>query len=219
MEQPVRTGRLARAALMESQDTEITLGSGRLLGLFFGLALLCGVFFAMGFTLGRNTGTPAPIITPATTTPVAASPTIKPAAAKSGAAPCPDGQTCDKSSSDELSFIKSDTKPAAPAQSDQAEEVAPDPVPAAPAPAAKPAPEMKAPSSGAGFVVQIAAVSKKDDADALLGALRKKNYPVFISSDANDHLYHVQVGPYTDRKDANTMKDKLAGDGYNAIVK
>jgi cell division septation protein DedD len=78
---------------------------------------------------------------------------------------------------------------------------------------------MKNLPSNAGFVVQIAAVTKKDDAEALVGALRKKNYPVFISADANDHLYHVQVGPYTDRKDATTVKDKLSGDGYNAIVK
>lgn len=207
---------------MESQDTEITLGSGRLLGLFFGLAILCAVFFGMGFTLGRNTAAPAPIVQPAVTPAAAPSVSIKPAAAKSGAAPaaCADGQNCDKSSSDELSFIKSDAKPqpaeSAPAES--AQEPAPEPVPAAAA--AKPAPEMKnPPSSSAGFVVQIAAVTKKDDAEALVGALRKKNYPVFISADANDHLYHVQVGPYTDRKDASTIKDKLSGDGYNAIVK
>lgn len=209
---------------MESQDTEITLGTGRLLGLFFALAILCAVFFGMGFTLGRNTGGPAPIVTPAVTPTAQPSTAIKPAAAKSGAAPaasCPDGQTCDKSGTDELAFIKADDKaqPAAPAAQAEADpEPAPAVTPAATAPS-KPAPEMKAPASGSAFVVQIAAVSKKDDADALVGALRKKNYPVFIAADANDHLYHVQVGPFTDRKDAQTIKDKLSGDGYNAIVK
>lgn len=206
---------------MENQDTEITLGTGRLLGLFLGLAILCAVFFGMGFTLGRNTAQPAPIVTPTAATPVT-SPTasLKPAAAKNGAPPCPDGQTCDKSSSDELAFIKTDAKAQAPAEAAPADtEPAPEPIPAATPAASKPAPEMKAPTSAAGFVVQIAAVSKKEDAQALVGALRKKNYPVFISADANDHLYHVQVGPYTDRQDAASMKDRLAGDGYNAIVK
>jgi len=209
---------------MESQDTEITLGTGRLLGLFFALAVLCAVFFGMGFTLGRNTGGPAPIITPAVS-PSTQSPTaIKPAAAKAGAAPCADGQNCDKSGTDELAFIKSNDKSqaAAPATAEQTE-VEPEPAPVATpttTAATKPAPEMKAPASTASsFVVQIAAVSKKDDADALVGALRKKNYPVFVASDANDHLYHVQVGPFTDRKDAQGVKDKLSGDGYNAIVK
>ena len=209
---------------MESQDTEITLGTGRLLGLFFALAVLCAVFFGMGFTLGRNTGGPAPIITPAVS-PATQSPTaIKPAAAKSGgaaAAPCPEGQTCEKAGTDELAFIKTDDKaqPATAAQTEVEQEPAPVATPAATA-ASKPAPEMKAPTASfSSFVVQIAAVSKKDDADALVGALRKKNYPVFVASDANDHLYHVQVGPFTDRKDAQGIKDKLSGDGYNAIVK
>jgi cell division septation protein DedD len=207
---------------MEHQDTEITLGTGRLLGFFFGLAILCAVFFGMGFTLGRNTGRPEPTIQPAAAPVTTTAPAIKPAAARNGQtpAPCAEGQTCEKSTSDELAFVKSEAKPQPAAQPDTAE-TAPEPPPT-PAPArtaSKPAPEMVgAPSSGA-FVVQIAAVSKKDDAEALVGALRKKNYPVFISADANDHLYHIQVGPYTDRKDANTIKDKLAGDGYNAIVK
>src|ERR1700692_4240931 len=37
-----------------SQDTEITLGTAKLLGLFFGLVMVCAVFFALGYTLGRK---------------------------------------------------------------------------------------------------------------------------------------------------------------------
>src|SRR5712671_4669243 len=37
-----------------SQDTEITLGTAKLLGLFFGLVMVCAVFFALGYTLGRR---------------------------------------------------------------------------------------------------------------------------------------------------------------------
>src|ERR1700687_4203314 len=37
-----------------SQDTEITLGTGKMLALFFGLVALCAVFFGMGFSLGRS---------------------------------------------------------------------------------------------------------------------------------------------------------------------
>jgi cell division septation protein DedD len=68
--------------------------------------------------------------------------------------------------------------------------------------------------------VQVAAVTKQEDAQALVAALRKKNYPVFVSSNSTaDNLYHVQVGPFAELKDAESMKSKLAGDGYNAIVK
>ena len=211
---------------MEPQDTEITVGTGKMLGFFFGLAVLCAIFFGMGFTLGRNTAKPDPNVQPAAAPITLTSPALKPAAAKAGpsASACADGQNCDKSTSDELSFAKpnANAQPAAPeaASAESTPDPAPEPAPMKTAASAtKPAPEMKAPATPSAFVVQIAAVTKKDDADALVGALKKKNYPVFISADANDHLYHVQVGPYTDRQDANTMKDKLAGDGYNAIVK
>ena len=35
-------------------DAEITLGTGKLLGIFFGLAAICAVFFTMGYMLGRS---------------------------------------------------------------------------------------------------------------------------------------------------------------------
>ena len=37
-----------------SEDTEITLGTGKMLFLFFALVALCAVFFGMGFKVGRN---------------------------------------------------------------------------------------------------------------------------------------------------------------------
>lgn len=68
-------------------------------------------------------------------------------------------------------------------------------------------------------MVQVAAVSKQEDAEILKAALQKKQYPVFIANSAGDPLFHVQVGPFTDRKDAEAMKTRLAADGYGAIVK
>src|SRR5262245_6949079 len=40
--------------MAETQDTEITLGTGKLLGIFFVLVAICGVFFTMGYLLGRS---------------------------------------------------------------------------------------------------------------------------------------------------------------------
>jgi len=74
-------------------------------------------------------------------------------------------------------------------------------------------------SGASGYTVQVAAVSKQEDADALVDALKKKSYPVFIANAATDKLFHVQVGPFGDIKDAEAMKSKLMGDGYNPIVK
>ena len=68
-------------------------------------------------------------------------------------------------------------------------------------------------------MVQVAAVSKQEDAEALVHALRRKSYPVVTTSGPSDKLYHVQVGPFADLKDAEATRAKLIGDGYNPIVK
>ena len=41
---------------MAAEDTEITLGVGKLLGLFFLLAAICGIFFSIGYSLGKSSG-------------------------------------------------------------------------------------------------------------------------------------------------------------------
>ena len=69
------------------------------------------------------------------------------------------------------------------------------------------------------FTVQVAAVRHQEDAEALLSALRKKQYPVFLTSANSDSLFHVQIGPFPNQKEADGMRARLAGDGYNAIVK
>ena len=34
-----------------------------------------------------------------------------------------------------------------------------------------------------------------------------------------DGFYHVQVGPFAERSQAELIKDRLQADGYNAILK
>jgi cell division septation protein DedD len=111
-----------------------------------------------------------------------------------------------------MSFYKSVEQKDAPTQLDK------------PSESKNAAPEMKgAPlgnsSPGTGFMVQVAAVSKKEDADLLKSALQGKQYPVVITSLPNDRLFHVQVGPFADMKEAEAMKAKLTNDGYTPILK
>ena len=71
-----------------------------------------------------------------------------------------------------------------------------------------------------GYFVQVAAVSKQDDAEALVDALKKKQYPAFVASNSTtDKLFRVQVGPFADIKDAEAMRSRLINDGYNPILK
>lgn len=67
-------------------------------------------------------------------------------------------------------------------------------------------------------MVQIAAVSHAEDANVLMGALRKRGYAVVARRDFGDNLIHVQVGPFANRSDAIAMSQKLLSDGYNAQV-
>jgi cell division septation protein DedD len=117
--------------------------------------------------------------------------------------------------------------PSAPAATDTSTPAKAPDQPAAQQPAANASQNPSTPSPAANtsdgapgsFMVQVAAVSKQEDADILVSSLQKKQYPVFIASSPGDPLFHVQVGPFSDKKDADAMKTRLAGDGYNAIVK
>jgi cell division septation protein DedD len=68
------------------------------------------------------------------------------------------------------------------------------------------------------LMIQIAAISHQEDADVLVGALRQRGYSATVSRDAADSQFHVRVGPFTSRTLANEMRQKLNGDGYNAVV-
>jgi DedD protein len=194
-----------------SEDTEITLGTGKMLALFFGLVALCAVFFSMGFSLGRTSGlkpSAAEVASPAVTTAGNARPSaVKPTA------PAAD-----------MTFYKAVSDKNADSQLTAKNEAAPAPAndaaatPAAPSATPPPAdPTVALPTNG--YYVQVAAVSKQEDADSLVDALKKKQYPAFSANAQPDKLFHVQVGPYADIKDAEAMRGKLVSDGYNPILK
>lgn len=187
-----------------SQDTEITLGTGKMLALFFGLVALCAVFFGTGFSLGRSSVKPmnADMATPAAN----ANAAVRPSAVKPASAPA------------NLTFYKAVEQKDSDTSSTPTETVAK--TADTPAPEAKPvaADPVAAPSTN-GYFVQVAAVSKQEDAQALVDALKKKQYPAFTAGGAADKLFHVQVGPFSDIKDAEGMRAKLVSDGYNPILK
>ena len=191
-----------------AQETEITLGIGKLLLLFFGLVALCAVFFALGYNLGRSAASPAS----AESTPAAAD-TAK-QTNRSGAA--------SGAKATDLTFYKTveqnDSYPQlSPAQgSATASNGAGD----TSAQSTASAPDTTTLPSANSYYVQVAAVSKQEDAEALVEALRRKQYPAFTASGSSaDRLFHVQVGPYNDIKEAEIMRAKLINDGYNPILK
>lgn len=213
---------------------ELTLSTGSVLGIFFGLVLLCALFFAFGYNVGHRSAPPAVATsdtsgtsdTPSTSAnfsafkPAAGSPAgHSPAATPPASAPA---SAADESDNTDDSAPVTKTPTHAAVTTTAAEPTAaPKLVPTSePAPISHPAPLPSAPSVATGtFVVQIAAVSHQEDAGLLVGALQRKGYTVAARSEPQDKLIHIQVGPFSTRKDADAMRQRLLADGYNAIVK
>jgi DedD protein len=74
-------------------------------------------------------------------------------------------------------------------------------------------------SAAGGFNLQVAALTKESDAMALANTLRKKNFPTFVQSPQGDKYYHVLVGPYADQKAVDNARKGLEVAGFKAIVK
>jgi DedD protein len=233
---------------MASEDTEITLGMGRLLGLFFLLVALCGVFFSIGYSLGKSNAReqalndqPTSVLAASPPATAAASPSEeKPSAAVAAKPDAEPPAQAAANAQNNLTFYKAvqqNSVNVPPAANGNAPAVTPKaqttetaavnaPPPGTPASEAagraSPPVSHSSPVTGPGtIVVQIAALSREDDAVALAGALRKKNYNVIVVNNpaTNDKFYHVQVGPFANMQEADAMKAKLIAEGYNPIVK
>jgi DedD protein len=69
------------------------------------------------------------------------------------------------------------------------------------------------------YNLQVAALRKEADAHAVASSLLKKKFPAFVVSPTSDKYFHVQVGPYSDSKSAEAAKKGLESAGFKAIVK
>jgi len=190
-----------------SSDTEITLGTGKMLLLFFGLVALCAVFFGMGFSLGKSSVKTQ--IAPGGGGEQTSENAARPSASKN-----PSAASASDPALKPVSQKPAEAAPAASAAS-SATEAAASPAPTS----ASGTSDSPAPPTLNGYFVQVAAVSKQEDAEALVDALKKKQYAAFSTNSATDKLFRVQVGPFGDIKEAEATRAKLVSDGYNPILK
>jgi hypothetical protein len=184
----------------EDGEFELILGNRQLLSVFFIVVILLGVFFTMGYIVGRNSGTVTAEVTPI--------PSVegRPAAVEAPArAPDP-----------------------APVPSPPAETAPQQPAPATPAADREPEPAKPEPTrtvSGSHPVagqtyLQLAATSEHE-ADILVDVLRKKNFRAMAAEiDEKPGTFRVLVGPVTDTT-ANKMRADLQGAGFpgNAAIR
>jgi DedD protein len=212
----------------DEQDREISLGTTTILGIFFALALLCAVFFGFGYSLGRRSAQP----------PVSAA-EVMTGPGNNGSRPTlgsTANQMAGKQSAGTAQTAIVPIDP--PAVAVQESQLVPEPAPAkavvstprpnvAAEPSTNTAPTppavvpAAAPASSPGSpVVQVAAMSHQEDADVVAVDLKRRGYTVAIRREPQDKLFHVQIGPFATKKEADAMRLRLQADGYNnAIVK
>jgi DedD protein len=220
------------------REKEVTLGSVTLLLIFFGLVLLCGLCFGLGYATGHR-GTQGPVATlstasqsanqlpnqvQATATADDGQPKPSADAQASGAGTQPDGPPTQPLDADAIAAGGGAPSSAAAAVNTSSAGT-PQVKPAfGSAPTSTQAGSSVGPALGFGsapvgsLMVQIAAVSQQTDADVLMGALRKHGYAVGAQREPLDGLIHVRIGPFKTRDEAEKWRIKLLNDGYNAVV-
>jgi hypothetical protein len=217
------------------------LESRHLVGLFLGVVLLCGVFFTLGYVMGRtqyggSVHAESPARMPVGASTVGASTPIAPPAntAADSAKPAPAASVPNEW--DFYSKKNDDQDKLAPSKQVAANHPAAAAPPDSSEPAATLTPvereqagltHVKAPAPAPAFrptknsiVLQVAALRHQSDALTMADLLQKKRFPAFVVAPASgDPLYHVQVGPYTDERTADAARAALDHDGFKAILK
>ncbi len=70
-----------------------------------------------------------------------------------------------------------------------------------------------------GFVLQVAALRRERNADDLSSSLKKKGFPVIVSTGPTDALYRVVVGPYPDVSSAIRVRNQLKAQDVDGFVR
>jgi cell division septation protein DedD len=67
------------------------------------------------------------------------------------------------------------------------------------------------------YVIQVAALLRQDDAVSIANGLQRKHFAVYVQTPQKDKYYRVQVGPFKDQKSADAAKKGLEGEGFKAF--
>jgi cell division septation protein DedD len=185
-------------------EKELVLGNKQLISLFFVVVALCGVFFAMGYMIGRpkpatvNLDANAPAR--AATSPAPRSQESEPPRETAGEEPQTPGLTPDDSPS----------APAAAANPVTSQTQAAHDIPAVPA--------ASSPDTSGAIWLQVTAL-RRADADNLVKTLKEQSFPAVLAESSKPDLFRVLVGPYHQTADVADAKTRLKSLGFaNAFV-
>ena len=189
-------------------ELELVLGNKQLLSVFFVVVVLLGIFFAMGYIVGRNSAAgPAP---PATQPSVVER---EPAATPARAAVTQVVPDLDEAPGETGSLAA--PREAKPAQTPLAG--AAKPVPAAPQAASRAPAAASEPELGKAYL-QVAATTRSE-AELLKEQLAKKGYSVVLGPVPGQDLLRVLVGPFSDQESLARTRTALQQMGLKPFTR
>ena len=198
-------------------EHELVLGNKQLLSAFFVVVILLGVFFTMGYFVGKNTATAG----------------FNSAQSASGGGARPDAAGKPIDTGYPASSLPPDS--AAPAVEPNATAAPPPSTPAAALPPdtkidAKPAPpaapandflpgktETMAQPSSEEMYLQVSAI-RRPDADNMVKVLRERGFSALLGESSKQGLYRVLVGPFKTNGEMGRAKAELKAKGFASIV-
>jgi cell division septation protein DedD len=209
------------------------LESKHVIGLFLLMLLFSGVFFTLGYVMGRNQYGPViasqnPAANFATEPPAKSVTNPKKSREEQVEPPASDSDPSSSSSSEIWQLSHNEN--VKPQLEERNTSVAVAPANATPTTLKAPTKQISARvlttskstastpliPSGA-YTLQVAALLKQDDALAIVSGLQKKHFAAFMQPPVKDKYYRVQVGPFKDQKTADAAKKGLEGEGFNAF--
>jgi len=211
---------------------ERVLEGRHVIGLFFLMLLFSGVFFTLGYVMGRNQldGQVRAATTHGPDAALPIKPDLPPRQSKSPVStpgtsdPATDVNTAPPSS--EWEFYRAGEKKST---NDHLRAVPATPGSAQPktittsAKGTPPSPSHSVLSAQGiprgSYLLQVAALRAESDATTIANELRKKKFPAFVQTPQGDKYYRVQVGPYGDQKAMQTAKKGLEAAGFKAMIK
>jgi len=218
---------------------ERVLESKHVIGLFLLMLLFSGVFFTLGYVMGRNQydGQVSAAITNSRTpdhgpvAPAKPEPAPKQITETPTAPTDSDPATSGSNNSDWEFYGSSKPSKGEPHLESRSKAPATPPAPRMVSAKAKAEPVASAPLAAktskpvanaplipnGALVLQVAALTRQDDALSIASSLQKKHFAAYVQTPQKDKFYRVQVGPLKDKKAAEAEKKRLEGEGFKAF--
>jgi hypothetical protein len=193
----------------EAGEFELVLGNKQLLLVFFIIVVLLGVFFTMGYVVGRNSAPLVAAVPPAAASRSAPPPAVAPSQQAAPAQPMqPTAESAPPTNP------SAETPPAAEKRPAEAATPAPEqrPLEVPPMPGAVTQPEP-------GRIYMQVLATAKPEAEVLVDVLSRRGFQAIIAPGPNERLFRVLVGPIKE-EDIGQTKTQLEQAGFkNAFAK